>query len=874
MSTQISNKTKNSTLLASPALSQISRDGFTAFTPAQNKLANKKTSTPFMEKLKQADNKKVQQNENLALNEIQNFGMKRKRRLDDLFGDIYDIDEEEFDMKKQKTDEEKDMDTIEKILEARKVLETQMFPLKSNHIDRNIALNQFKKENLSKTIPKFPFITLTKESDDERIFVRCHSEDFEKMKLNEIKAVSGNFYTHANKEAMWKEANDMILSDAEKIANQEQQINQIIEFKSGDLLVDKYRPKKYIDLLSDESINRSLLQWIKLYDKVVFNREIVKKNAKPGELSNFNKKTGRFEQNGGWQRKRFRGNLNTDLDEHGCPIQKIALLVGPPGLAKTTLAHVIAKHAGYAVIERNASDDRQVESFRQTLENCTQMTSVLNTENRPNCIILDEIDGAPAPSIEFLVRFATGQISEKGKKGTKGKKKFILKRPIICICNDLYGANLRQLRQIAFVVNFQSIDSARLAERLLHIANREHIKTDLTALLTMVEKSGGDIRSCLSMLQFYASKKQPLTLFDVLNSNIGQKDQHKSLFTAWNSIFQIQRPKKIIKNSESNGRVISNSDMSIRTRMANVLDTISSCGEYEKLAQGVHENFLKQKIHDNIDGIVEACNWFSFNDRVQHKINSLQNYVMYPYLPYAFVSWHFIFASLTYPQISYPQKQYEVSQKLITVKQIFNSLKKGIANASLKGIGSGSEIITDTICLLKIIINPEIRSVSMHLLSEREKNELQHTVEIIADFGLSLIQLQAGDGTYTYRLEPDIEFFHFTGMPQKQISYWSKQMIANEVEVEKIRRAKPKVEANESVHAVEKKDDKKNSPTNENKKLPNHLQRLIPKSVKSTKNAQVVCKDFFGRIITKPSAAAGGSSSSTNDCKKLNYFYI
>lgn len=37
------------------------------------------------------------------------------------------------------------------------------------------------------------------------------------------------------------------------------------------LWVDKYRPNSYVDLLSDEPVNRALLHWLHLWDKVTIN---------------------------------------------------------------------------------------------------------------------------------------------------------------------------------------------------------------------------------------------------------------------------------------------------------------------------------------------------------------------------------------------------------------------------------------------------------------------------------------------------------------------------------------------------------------------------------------------------------------------------
>lgn len=36
------------------------------------------------------------------------------------------------------------------------------------------------------------------------------------------------------------------------------------------LWVERYKPMRYVELLSDESTNRTLLQWLKMWDKVIY----------------------------------------------------------------------------------------------------------------------------------------------------------------------------------------------------------------------------------------------------------------------------------------------------------------------------------------------------------------------------------------------------------------------------------------------------------------------------------------------------------------------------------------------------------------------------------------------------------------------------
>merc|ERR1711962_1217172 len=84
------------------------------------------------------------------------------------------------------------------------------------------------------------------------------------------------------------------------------------------------------------------------------------------------------------------------------PKFRVLMLSGPPGLGKTTLAHVAASHSGYRPTEINASSDRAGDDFKNQVSQA--LTNQNATDKRPNCLILDEIDGIHKRSIDFLIK--------------------------------------------------------------------------------------------------------------------------------------------------------------------------------------------------------------------------------------------------------------------------------------------------------------------------------------------------------------------------------------------------------------------------------------------------------------------------------------
>lgn len=196
----------------------------------------------------------------------------------------------------------------------------------------------------------------------------------------------------------------------------------------------------------------------------------------------------------------------------------------------------------------NGSDERSEGALKQRVLRAMEATLTFSGKAKPNCIILDEIDGADAVSaIQALVKIIREPIPPNG---AKSKAEY-LRRPIIMICNNRYASTLKPLLPYAKHFAVSPPVDTRLVARLSQIITSEKLSVMAGSSLLgqLATTACGDIRSCLHTLQFASTKAREMAESDVdivdishelkniLNGE-GLKDQKSDIASTVSSIFR------------------------------------------------------------------------------------------------------------------------------------------------------------------------------------------------------------------------------------------------------------------------------------------------------------------------------------------------
>ncbi len=192
--------------------------------------------------------------------------------------------------------------------------------------------------------------------------------------------------------------------------------------------------------------------------------------------------------------------------EEGRPQYRAVVLMGPPGVGKTSSALALANDFNWGVVEMNASDQRNAEAIKRVAvrgsrsETFTDEGEFLSSKDgRLKLIILDEADNifgredsGGVPAIADLV--ANTQ------------------QPVMLIVNDFYELSRKSsaIKNNTLQLKVGKVQGGTMRSVLRRIALDQGIEVPQRVFETIIENSNGDMRAAVRDLQAVAEGNQDI----------------------------------------------------------------------------------------------------------------------------------------------------------------------------------------------------------------------------------------------------------------------------------------------------------------------------------------------------------------------------